>query len=106
NWRRPCARPCVSVEPRQYDLGFQRGHVSLPLESVGAGGLGGLWPLGRYNRRKRTHAGPALCASLATTSAAHDGGPANPPRPPGEEDDGHQSRNALAVGAPFIAALF
>src|SRR5258708_28554484 len=70
------ARPLGALEPRQHDLGSQRGHVSLPLESVDTGGLGGLWPLARYNRRKRTHAGQALRASFATTSAVHDGGPA------------------------------
>src|SRR4051794_22444328 len=72
-----------------------------PVRSIDAGGLGGLWPLARYNRCKRTHAGQAFRASFghnncgAMTVVRQIGCAAR------EEDDANESPTALAVGALF-----
>src|ERR1700704_7064736 len=55
--------------------------------------------------------GKHFAQASATTSAAHDGGPAKSAAAAREEDDGHESRaaralGALSFGALFLAALF
>src|SRR3954453_20558529 len=77
-----------------------------PVRSLDAGGLGGLWPLARYNRCKRTHAGQALRAGFGHNKLRRMTVVRQLGRAAREEDDANELPTALAVGALFPVALF
>src|SRR6478735_2424584 len=98
------ARPIGAVEPRQHDLGLERRHVSSCRRAIRE--AFGLWLRARYNRGKRTHAGQALRTRFGDDKVRRmTEVRRGPPRPPGEEDDGHASRDAPFPGAPAVGAF-